>query len=310
MTWWKPVVNSFPGPASVPLTSGIYTLKATVISDGGVTGLAVDAVFCQKKSPTITTTLLPASTIFAGGAVTDSAVLSGATTNAGGKVTYEFFTGSTCNGTATTVGTPATVTGGVVANSAAQTFLVTGMFSWNAIYSGDVNNNPATSPCETLTVLPTPKSVFTVKFVCNTISPSAASSIGLEPGLYDTDINIHNPSFSASNLTLVEKFVVATPQSGSLGPPPNVQTVSAVPSPYVIREVTLGPDAALQINCAQILSYLGITSGTAKGFVMIYTGVAPAPASQATVWAEYSAAAQGGTSSLQVVQIQPTGYVP
>jgi len=309
--WWSP-----PAPLTIALsTTGPYTLIATV--ENGVsttptyTAFAVYAVVCHQKSPTITTTLLPASTVFAGGAVTDSAILSGATTNAGGKVTYEFFAGSSCTFGVNIVGTPVTVTGGVVPNSAAHIFPV-GTFSWNAVYSGDVNNNAATSPCETLTVLPTPKSVFTVKFVCNTISPSAASSIGLEPGLYNTDINIHNPSFSASNLTLVEKFVIATPQLVSLGPPPNVQTVSAVPTPYVIREVTLEPDAAVQINCAQILSYLGVTSGTAKGFVMIYTGVAPTPANQATVWAEYSAADSSGfgVRSLQLVQVQPTGYVP
>jgi len=103
-----------------------------------------------KASPTITTTL-SSSTITVGSSVTDSATMANFF-KAGGTVTYEFFTGSTCTGTATAVGTPVSVTNGVVPDSASQTFSTFGSFSWNGIYSGDANNNGATSPCEPLTV--------------------------------------------------------------------------------------------------------------------------------------------------------------
>src|SRR5438876_8021462 len=103
-----------------------------------------------KASPTIATTL-SSSTITVGSSVTDSATMANFF-KAGGTVTYEFFTGSTCTGTATAVGTPVSVTNGVVPDSASQTFSTFGSFSWNGIYSGDANNNGATSPCEPLTV--------------------------------------------------------------------------------------------------------------------------------------------------------------
>jgi uncharacterized membrane protein len=105
----------------------------------------------QKNSPTITTSL-STSTIKAGSSVTDSAMLTGATNNAGGTVTYLLYTGTSCTGTGVTVGSPVTVVDGIVPVSTAQTFNSSGLFSWEATYSGDAANNGATSQCETLTV--------------------------------------------------------------------------------------------------------------------------------------------------------------
>src|SRR5207245_10479991 len=85
-----------------------------------------EALTVNKVSPTIATSL-SASTITVGSSVTDSSTLTGGF-QAGGSVTYEFFTGSTCAGTATTVGTPVTVTNGVVPNSASQAFNSPGSF--------------------------------------------------------------------------------------------------------------------------------------------------------------------------------------
>lgn len=176
----------------------------------------------------------------------------------------------------------------------------------------------------------TPSWAYDAKFVCNTATPSAAPNIGLEPGLYDTDINILNPSFSNTTVHLVEKFVVAMPQSTSLGPPQASQVVSAVPNPYVIRWVTLKPDASVRIDCRQILSYLSLSlphqaicgvsnptvsakMSTCKGFVEIYTNNATDPYGYGlNVWAEYSAAGSStvGVSSLQLVQVQSVPYTP
>jgi hypothetical protein len=70
----------------------------------------------------------------------------------GGTVTYEYFTGSTCSGTPTTVGSPVAVTAGLVPKSVSQKLNSGGSFSWEAVYSGDSNNMGATAPCEPLTV--------------------------------------------------------------------------------------------------------------------------------------------------------------
>ena len=109
------------------------------------------AAYSAPSTPSISTLLSPPTTTV-GGWVNDSAELTGVTFGAGGRVTYEYFSGGTCSGTPTIVGTPVNVTNGVVPSSASQQFNTAGSYSWNAVYSGDPNNNGATSPCEQLTV--------------------------------------------------------------------------------------------------------------------------------------------------------------
>src|SRR5438876_771185 len=108
-----------------------------------------EALTVNKVSPTIATSL-SASTITVGSSVTDSSTLTGSF-QADGSVTYDRFSGSSCAGTATIVST-VTVTNGVVPNSATSTPTPAGAYSFDAVYSGDVNNNGATSGCEPLTV--------------------------------------------------------------------------------------------------------------------------------------------------------------
>ena len=108
----------------------------------------------NPTSDVIVITTLSANTIAFGGSVDDSATLTGVTTNAGGTVTYNIFPGSTCAGTATPVGPPVPVSNGAVPKSGSQTFSSAGLFSWNAVYSGDANNNGATSVCQPLMVTP------------------------------------------------------------------------------------------------------------------------------------------------------------
>jgi hypothetical protein len=81
-----------------------------------------------------------------GATVHDSATLSGATADAGGTVTYTVYTDSACSQGAQSAGTK-TVTNGVVPDSDAITFNTAGDFYWQAVYSGDVNNDGASSTC-------------------------------------------------------------------------------------------------------------------------------------------------------------------
>src|SRR5207245_7032650 len=99
---------------------------------------ACEPLTVNKASPTITTTL-SATTITVGTSVTDSSTMA-SFFQAGGTVTYNEFSGATCAGTATVVST-VTVTNGVVPNSASVTPTPAGSFSFNAVYSGDANNN-------------------------------------------------------------------------------------------------------------------------------------------------------------------------
>ena len=110
-------------------------------------GDTVDCYYTNHRnlSPTIST-LLSASSITVGGSVHDSATLTGATSNAGGTVTYTVYTNSACSLGARSAGTK-TVTNGVVPDSNGITFNSAGDFYWQAVYSGDGNNNSATSAC-------------------------------------------------------------------------------------------------------------------------------------------------------------------
>jgi hypothetical protein len=95
--------------------------------------------------PTIATTL-SSSSITVGGTVHDSATLTGATANAGGTVTYTVYTNDTCTADPQDAGTK-TLTNGTVPDSNPITFNSAGDFYWQAVYSGDANNEGATSPC-------------------------------------------------------------------------------------------------------------------------------------------------------------------
>src|SRR3974390_3837916 len=100
-----------------------------------------------QASPTISTTL-SASSIGLGGTANDTSVLSGAGASTGtATVTYSYYTNNTC-----TVGqvnlAPVTVgPTGSVPNSSTVTFTSAGTYYWQAVYSGDANNNGASSPC-------------------------------------------------------------------------------------------------------------------------------------------------------------------
>jgi len=98
-----------------------------------------------KNHPSIAT-LLSTSAASIGDTVNDSASLTGATNDAGGTVTYTVYTDSSCTANARAAGTK-TVTNGVVPNSNGLVFNSAGAFYWQAVYSGDANNQSATSPC-------------------------------------------------------------------------------------------------------------------------------------------------------------------
>jgi len=148
--------NPFTGATDFP-TPGTYFFNAVYSGDpfdnGATSGCELLTV--TKASPTITTTL-SASTIDFGIPVTDSAALHSASPTAGGTVFYNLYTNSGCSGTVSKSDTE-TVTNGIVPPPLASflTPIAAGSYGITAAYSGDPNNNPATSlGCEALTVVP------------------------------------------------------------------------------------------------------------------------------------------------------------
>jgi hypothetical protein len=160
-TYTDVLAGSYSVTESAPPTGWtLKSLKCTATGDGtsatpsdataSITmagGGIVDCTYTNHLTlhPTISTTL-SSSSITVGGTVHDSATLSGATSNAGGTVTYTVYSDDTCTADPRDAGTK-TVTDGVVPNSNSLTFNSAGDFYWQAVYSGDANNDGATSPC-------------------------------------------------------------------------------------------------------------------------------------------------------------------
>ena len=95
---------------------------------------------------TTLSTKLSASPITVGTTVNDTATLTGATSDAGGTVTYIVFSDAGCSQNPVAGGT-VTVSHGVVPNSSSLSFANPGTFYWQASYSGDAKNKPALSAC-------------------------------------------------------------------------------------------------------------------------------------------------------------------
>src|SRR2546428_756428 len=129
--------------------AGVYTLNV-VATTGLLIHWTIMTLTVTRDSPSITTTISSPS-IVAGGSVSDSAKLTGSTSTAGGTVTYFLFTNGACTAPATIVSI-VTVSNNVIPNSRPVVFNATTPYSFNATFSGDNNNSPASSPCEPLVV--------------------------------------------------------------------------------------------------------------------------------------------------------------
>jgi hypothetical protein len=141
-----------------------------------------DADHVYVLSTTSVSTALSSSSIPVGGSVRDSAKLNGITSNAGGTVTYEYYSGSACSGKATVVGSPVTVTNGVVPDSISKSFGSAGPYSWKAVYSGDASNRPAVGQCEPLTVKASPSIATTLSHLTISAGKSVYDSATLKGG--------------------------------------------------------------------------------------------------------------------------------
>jgi hypothetical protein len=82
-----------------------------------------------------------------GSPISDTATLSGATSNAGGTITFHLFSDDQCANEVTTGLSPVTVDGNGDYNSGNFTPTAVGTYYWTASYSGDANNAAASTAC-------------------------------------------------------------------------------------------------------------------------------------------------------------------
>ena len=180
------VVNGVVPPTSTPLTPGApgtFSIQATYSGDANNNGAtsACEVFTVVKHSPSLSTKL-GAQSISFGGSMSDSATLTGASSTAGGSVTYSLYSNGACTGPVVPGQTDTeTVTNGVVpSTSTPLTPNAPGTFGIQAVYSSDANDNPASSPCESFAVsaiaISTTPSATTVTTASPTISDSATLS--------------------------------------------------------------------------------------------------------------------------------------
>jgi uncharacterized repeat protein (TIGR01451 family) len=160
--------NKTYGPVSyTPENADTYHWIASYSGDAnnnpvsGACGDAGENDIVNKLSPSVATELVSGEnsgtnlTLPFGSTVHDSATLSGATANAGGTVAYTVYGDNACTQSFAAAGS-ANVANGVVGDSSDVTFSQAGTYYWQAVYSGDANNNGATSACtsEVVTIVP------------------------------------------------------------------------------------------------------------------------------------------------------------
>ncbi len=149
---FTPVVNVagngvYPSGSYVPIAVGSY--RWTAVYSGDTKNAAVtspcnaanESVTITRAAPTLKTTASAGT--FLGGAVFDTATLTGGF-NPTGSVTFRLYSNPTCS---TQVFTSTTNLAGGSATSGSYTPTVAGTYYWTAVYNGNVNNLPATSPC-------------------------------------------------------------------------------------------------------------------------------------------------------------------
>jgi uncharacterized repeat protein (TIGR01451 family) len=171
------------------LQVGTYRWRATYNGDSnnnavtGACNAANENVVVNKTNPSISTLLSGGGhtgatiSIDLGTAVHDTSTLAGATATAGGTVHYQVFSDSSCTTKFADGGTKSVVDG-AAGDSDPVTFNQSGNYYWQADYSGDANNNAASSNCSL--------EVVAVALNPTTITTNASESVAVGGDIHDT----------------------------------------------------------------------------------------------------------------------------
>jgi uncharacterized repeat protein (TIGR01451 family) len=182
-----------PSQASGALAAGDYAFRAHYNGDDNFdpSTSPCEPFSVEKASPGITTELSD-DLIRVGETIHDSATLQGASADAGGTVKYVYYSSlAACNDEGNTFDNPGgtsagekTVTNGVVPDSDDATFNSAGTFYWRAWYSGDGNNEKASSGCQ--------EEILLVISPGISISKDPASQTIRNPGTASWTITVEN----------------------------------------------------------------------------------------------------------------------
>jgi len=204
------VVNGVPGDSS-PIVfnhAGTFYWQADYSGDAkngsASSACNLETVTVAANAPSISTTLSSGDqsgaeiTVLFGSSVSDQATLTGASATAGGTVTYTVYSDATCDTAVADAGTKS-VTNGIVPASDAVTFPNAGTYYWQAAYSGDADNAPATSACtdEVLTV--TTPNLNVTKLVATNDGDFGPTSNAMPGDVLNYQITISNSGNADAN---------------------------------------------------------------------------------------------------------------
>ncbi|WP_030205106.1 Ig-like domain-containing protein [Streptomyces sp. NRRL S-87] len=106
--------------------------------------IAPERVQITNCSSLITTAT---DTVTIGSPIHDTATLGGATSNAGGTISFHLFSNATCTAEINTGLPPVAVNGNGTYTSGEYTPTTVGSYYWTAVYSGDANNQGSSTAC-------------------------------------------------------------------------------------------------------------------------------------------------------------------
>jgi hypothetical protein len=215
-------------PGFTTVAAGTYYWTAHYSGDNGNlaadSGCGLEVVTIVKNSPTLGTTPSAGGSI--GTVLNDTGTLSGATANAGGTITFNLYSDSTCT---TLVYGPdvENVASGAASTSPGFTTVAAGTYYWTADYSGDANNNTASSACglETAVIGKNSPSAATVQNLIPNDRlnlTSATSNAGgtvdfylFAPGVSCGVGNIANAAYTEEDVALTTNDHAVTHNTGS-----------------------------------------------------------------------------------------------
>jgi hypothetical protein len=116
------------------------------LSAAGTCGEAGETTVVEKKQPSIVTQATAEVTL--GTSISDTATLSGATSNAAGSIRFDVYGPDDATCATSVFNTTVQVSGnGSYASTPSYTPTAAGTYRWIASYSGDANNNPVSGSC-------------------------------------------------------------------------------------------------------------------------------------------------------------------
>ncbi|MBC7836443.1 hypothetical protein H7X87_01550 [Acetobacteraceae bacterium] len=203
---------------NVSLSSGIATSNMITVPSGGLSFKAhydgqsdlyseadsnCVSLSADQNNSALSLTLSD-NTIATGEFVYAIPNLTNETSEADGTIMYKVYNNNTCTDVAINAGSK-TVTNGATPNSESYQFITPGTYYWQAVYSGDISNEAATSSCAgavltvNATTTPTPSTPGTISgTVYNDLNKDDSQNNG-ESGLSGWKVWLHKAATTTKN---------------------------------------------------------------------------------------------------------------